>query len=102
MQTFFGERPVSLTSIACKLLESFLRNTLIEYMKDNHLINRKQFGFLTGRSTVLQLLQVMDKWTEICINIMVKIDCVSYIYLYADDTKIFHEINSSADKEELQ
>ena len=32
---------------------------------------------------------------------MVEIDCVSDIYLYADDI-IFHEINSSADKEELQ
>ena len=38
----------------------------------------------------------------IYINTMVEIDCVSDIYLYADDTKIFHEINSSADKEELQ
>ena len=33
---------------------------------------------------------------------MVEIDCVSDIYLYADDTEIFHGINSSADKEELQ
>ena len=33
---------------------------------------------------------------------MVEIDCVSDIYLYADDTKIFHEINSPADKEELE
>ena len=38
----------------------------------------------------------------IYINTMVEIDCVSDIYLYADDTKIFHEINSPADKEELQ
>ena len=58
-------RAVSLTSIACKLVESFKRDALIQYIKDNHLISRKQFGFLTGRSTVLQLLQVMDKWTEI-------------------------------------
>ena len=38
----------------------------------------------------------------IYINTMVEIDFVSDIYLYADDTKIFHEINSPADKEELQ
>ena len=49
-------RPVSLTSIVCKLLESFVRDALIEYMKVNNLISRKQFGFLSGRSTVLQLL----------------------------------------------
>ena len=69
-------RPVSLTSIACKLLESFIRDALIQYMKDNHLNSRKQFGFLTGRSTVLQLLQVMDKWTEI----LDRGGCVDVVY----------------------
>jgi hypothetical protein len=34
-------------------------------MKANGFISRKQFGFLNGRSTVLQLLKVIDKWTEI-------------------------------------
>ena len=34
-------------------------------MKVNNLISRKQFGFLSGRSTVLQLLRVLDQWTEI-------------------------------------
>ena len=33
---------------------------------------------------------------------MVEIDCVSDIYLHANGTKIFNEINSAADKEELQ
>ena len=28
-------------------------------------MSNKQFGFLGGRSTVLQLLKVIDKWTEI-------------------------------------
>ena len=69
-------RAVSSTSIACKLVESFIRDALIQYMKDNHLISRKQFGFLTGRSTVLQLLQVMDKWTEI----LDRGGCVDVVY----------------------
>ena len=34
-------------------------------MKLNNLFSKKQFGFLGGRSTVLQLLMVLDKWTEI-------------------------------------
>ena len=69
-------RPVSLTSIVCKLLESFVRDGLIEYMKVNNLISRKQFGFLTGRSTVLQLLRVLDQWTEI----LDRGGCVDVIY----------------------
>ena len=55
-------QPVSLTNIAYKLSKCFMRDTLIQYMKENHLISRKQFDFLMGRSTVHH---VMDKWTEI-------------------------------------
>ena len=56
-------RPVSLTSIASKILESFVREHLICHMKTNNLLSSKQFGFLSGRSTVLQLLTALDKWT---------------------------------------
>ena len=58
-------RPVSLTSIVCKLLESFIRDEIMKHMKTNNLFSDKQFGFITGRSTMLQLLKVMDIWTEI-------------------------------------
>ena len=34
-------------------------------MKINNLISNQQFGFIGGRSTVLQLLKVLDRWTEI-------------------------------------
>ena len=33
-------------------------------MKENKLFNNKQFGFISGRSTVLQLINVLDSWTE--------------------------------------
>jgi hypothetical protein len=33
-------------------------------MKVNELFSNKQFGFISGRSTSLQLLEVLDKWTE--------------------------------------
>ena len=55
-------RPISLTSIVCKLMETLVREEIIEHMKRNKLFSKKQFGFLSGRSTVLQLLQVLDKW----------------------------------------
>lgn len=67
-------RPVSLTCIACKLLETIIREHIMNHMKRNKLFSTQQFGFISGRSTVLQLLQVIDKWTEIldrggCIDI---------------------------------
>ena len=34
-------------------------------MKVHTLYSNKQFGFISGRSTVLQLLKVLDRWTKI-------------------------------------
>ena len=58
-------RPISLTCIACRVMESIIRDSMMKYLRSNSLLSDKQFGFLGGRSTVLQLLTVVDKWTEI-------------------------------------
>ena len=34
-------------------------------MEVNNLFSEKQFGFISGRSTTLQLLHVLNIWTEI-------------------------------------
>ena len=36
----------------------------MDYLKRNNILSRLQFGFVSGRSTVLQLLKVMDPWIE--------------------------------------
>ena len=56
-------RPVSLTCIICKILESFIRDSIMEHMRKHKLFSDKQFGFINGRSTVLQLLKALDEWT---------------------------------------
>jgi len=61
-------RPVSLTCIVCKVLESIIRTEIIKHMRTNSLFSPKQYGFINGRSTVLQLLKVLDEWTEIIDN----------------------------------
>ena len=63
-------RPVSLTSIACKVMEKLVKNQIVEHtcMKRNKLFSKKQFGFISGRSTTLQILLVLDQWTEILDN----------------------------------
>ena len=58
-------RPLSLTCITCKVLESIVRDHIVLHMKPNKLFSKKQFGFISGRSPTLQLLYVLDKWTEI-------------------------------------
>ena len=57
-------RPISLTSIVCKIMESIIRDKIMDYFMTNELFSNKQFGFIKGRSTTLQLLKVLDSWTE--------------------------------------
>ena len=57
-------RPVSLTSIICKVMETLIRDHIVDHMKTNNLFSDKQYGFISGRSTSLQLLTVLDIWTD--------------------------------------
>ena len=46
-------------------MEEIIRDTITVHMKENELLNKYQFGFIKGRSTVLQLiLKVLDILTE--------------------------------------
>ena len=78
-------RPVSLTSIICKTMEHVVREHIITHMKRNKLFSEKQYGFISGRSTVLQLLEVMNKWTE-TIDQGYHIDTVYMDFMKAFDT----------------
>jgi len=78
-------RPVSLTCILCKVLESILRDHFIDHMLRNQLLSDKQYGFIAGRSTTLQLLKVLDEWTE-ALDDGYSIDCVYMDFQKAFDT----------------
>ena len=58
-------RPVSLTSILCKIMESLIRETTIDHMRSSKLLSKYQYGFINRSSTTLQLLYVLDEWTDI-------------------------------------
>ena len=45
-------------------MESIIKDHLLKYLKDNNILSNKQYGFLPGRSTVLQLLNALDQRTE--------------------------------------
>jgi hypothetical protein len=57
-------RPVSLTSILCKVLERVVRKQMISYLFDNDIIPRNQHGFLSKKSTVSNLVECLDRWTN--------------------------------------
>jgi hypothetical protein len=58
-------RPVSLTSVVCKVMEGFIRDWLMQHLRTNNILSDKQFGFVRGRSTSIQLLQVFEHWTSV-------------------------------------
>ena len=57
-------RPVSRTSITCKIMEAAVRETIFTHLKRNNVLSTRQFGFLGGRSTILQLLTFLDQCVE--------------------------------------
>ena len=54
-------RLISWTSISCKVMESILKDYILDFLCKNNILSIKQYGFLPGRSTILQLLNVLDK-----------------------------------------
>ena len=48
----------------CKVLESIIRESIVEHITSNNLISNTQHGFLPKRSCVTQLLTSMEYWTD--------------------------------------
>ena len=61
-------RPISLTSVVGKLLESLIRDEIVDHMLSNNLFTDHQFGFVPGRACITQLLVVMEEWIQILQN----------------------------------
>lgn len=61
-------RPVSLTSVPCKILESIIRNQLMSHLQAESLLADAQHGFRPGRSCATQLLLAMEEWTSMIEN----------------------------------
>jgi hypothetical protein len=58
-------RPVSLTSVCCKIIESIVRDDMMSHLLDNELINPSQHGFMPGRSCCSNLLEFLEKVTKV-------------------------------------
>ena len=53
-------RPISLTSIVCKLMESIFKEYLMSYLTSNNFLSKYQYGFMKNRSTTTQLFSFLD------------------------------------------
>ena len=56
-------RPISLTCVACKLMERIIVAELLAFLRSNGVISKQQHGFLSRRSTSTNLLETLSDWT---------------------------------------
>ncbi len=56
-------RPVSLTCVACRVMERIIKEAVSAHMSKNSFISKSQHGFLSRHSTVTQLLETLNDWT---------------------------------------
>ena len=57
-------RPVSLTSIICKVIESLFQDHVVHHITSKQLLTDNQHGFIHGHSCATNILAVFDAWTE--------------------------------------
>ena len=79
-------RPISLTSVVCKMLETIIRDKIVKHLEQNNLISDSQHGFRNKRSCLTNLL---DFFHDI-INMFDETKSVDVIYL--DFQKAFDKV----------
>ena len=57
-------RPISLTSIACKMLEHIVTSHIMTHLEKHNILSEEQHGFRRGRSCETQLLGFVDEVSE--------------------------------------
>ena len=57
-------RPISLTSIPCKIMESIMRDNVVEYLSLHQLIRTSEHGFIANRSCMTNLFEFLEKVTK--------------------------------------
>ena len=57
-------RPISLTSVVCKVMVAIVKDKIMFHLQSNDLLSPHQHGFRPARSCTSQLLEVLDSWTQ--------------------------------------
>lgn len=79
-------RPISLTSVCCKLMESIIKKQVLDYFLSKSIISKHQHGFLSRHSTQSQMLECINDWTLSIHN------CYSVDVIYVDFSKAFDSV----------
>ena len=89
-------RPVSLTSVLGKVMESFIRDHLVDHMTKHTIFCESQHGFVPGRPCITQLLITLELWTEL-LDSGVSLDCIYLDFKKAVDSVPHQRLLSKLD-----
>ena len=56
-------RPVSLTCIPCKVMETLIKNKILEHVEEHAALSGNQHGFMKGKSCLTNLLETLEEVT---------------------------------------
>ena len=79
-------RPVSLTSVICKLLERLIKDHMVDFLVKHKLLNSSQHRFLKARSCLKNMLCFLEEITK-WIDVGSPVDII-----YLDFQKAFHKV----------
>ncbi|BHF59460.1 hypothetical protein SprV_0100241900 [Sparganum proliferum] len=57
-------RPVSLTTICCKITQKIIKKALMQFLEQHNLLSDAQHSFRSGRSCLTNLLFTLERWTK--------------------------------------
>ena len=57
-------RPISMTSVISKIMESIIRDAIVAHLMKNGILTDEQHGFVPGMDCIIQLLLYMEEWTS--------------------------------------
>lgn len=84
-------RPVSITSVCCKVLEHMIAKHIINFLEKNDLLCLFQHGFRSGLSTVTQLIETVHDLCE-AIDECKQVDVVCIDFAKAFDKVPHHKL----------
>ena len=61
-------RPISLTSVPCKVMERFVRDAMLDFLSKNSLISPSQHGFVFSKSCPTNFVETLDIITDALSN----------------------------------
>jgi len=84
-------RPISVTSIRCKLLEHILYYSIMEHLTNHQILSDKQYGFRPNHSCETQSLNIVEE-IQLALDHHLSVDLVFIDFRKAFDTVSHHHL----------